>query len=109
MGVTAGITEMLIQSHEGTIHLLPAVPDQWSEGRFDGVCARGGFELDMKWHDQNIDEVEILSTAGKTCRIDAGGKFKVTKAGKKVASKTNDDGSIEFKTIKGELYKLIRK
>jgi len=108
MGVAAGITEMLIQSHEGTIDLLPALPDEWSEGQFDGVCARGGFELDMKWQNQSITEVEILSTAGKSCRIDAGGKFKVAKDGKRIASKSNQDGSIEFKTMKGGLYKLIR-
>lgn len=107
MGVAAGITEMLIQSHEGVIDLLPALPDNWEDGQFDGVCARGGFELDMKWNNQSITEVEILSKAGKTCRIDVGGKFKLTKNGKRVASKTYDDGSIEFKTVKGGLYKII--
>ena len=109
MGMTAGITEMLLQSHEGVIDLLPALPDVWSDGRFDGVCARGGFELDMKWQDQSITEVEILSKAGKPCCIDAGGKFKVTSDGKKVATKANKDGSFSFKTIEGGLYKLIRK
>ena len=108
MGVAAGITEMLIQSHEGTIDLLPALPDEWSDGQFDGVCARGGFELDMKWQEKSITEVEILSTAGKSCRIDAGSKFKVVKDGKRIDSKSNRDGSIEFKTMKGGLYKLIR-
>ena len=108
MGVTAGITEMLMQSHEGIIQLLPAVPDEWTEGHFDGVCARGGFELDMQWENKTITEVEVLSKAGKTCRIYAGEKFTVSKAGKKVASKTYDDGSIEFKTIKGGSYKLIQ-
>ena len=88
---------------------MPALPDEWNNGRFDGVCVRGGFELDMKWQNQSITEVAILSKAGKSCRIDAGGKFKVTKDGKKIASKTNKDGSLEFKTIKGGLYKLIRK
>lgn len=107
MGVAAGLTEMLMQSHEGAIDLLPALPDEWSEGRFDGVCARGGFELDMKWKNNSITEVEILSTAGKNCRIDAGGNFMLTKDGKRIASKSYQDGSIEFKTIKGELYKLV--
>ena len=109
MGVAAGITEMILQSHEGYIDLLPALPDEWSEGRFDGVCARGGFELDLKWQNQSITEVEVLSKAGKSCRIDAGGKFKVTSRGKRVATKANKDGSLEFKTIKGGIYKLRRK
>jgi len=109
MGVAAGITEMLVQSHEGVIDLLPALPDEWSEGRFDGVCARGGFELDMKWKDKIITEVDIISKAGEICRIDDVSNFKVTKDGKKVAAKTNKDGSVEFKTVKGGWYKLIRK
>jgi alpha-L-fucosidase 2 len=105
-GVTAGITEMLVQSHEGSIHLLPALPDEWSEGHFDGVCARGGFELNFKWKNKTISEVEILSKAGEICRIDNGSNFKVTLNGKKVDSKMNKDGSIEFKTVKGGLYRL---
>ncbi len=109
MGVAAGITEMLIQSHEGTIDLLPALPDEWQNGRFSGVCARGGFQLDMKWQNQAITEVEILSKAGKSCRIDDGSQYQVTKDGKRIATKTNIDGSIEFETTKGGLYKLRRK
>jgi alpha-L-fucosidase 2 len=109
LGVAAGITEMLIQSHEGSINLLPALPDEWSEGRFEGVCARGGFELDMKWRNKTITEVEILSKAGNICRIDSGNNFRITMDGRKIALKTNKDGSIEFKTSKGGLYKLFRK
>jgi alpha-L-fucosidase 2 len=107
LGVTAGISEMLIQSHEGSIDLLPALPDEWNEGRFDGVCARGGFELDLKWKNRSITEVEILSKAGEICRIEDGSNFIVTCNGKKVKTKINNDGSIEFKTIKSESYKLI--
>ena len=109
LGVAAGITEMLVQSHEGAINLLPALPDEWNEGRFAGVCARGGFELDMKWQNKSISEVNILSKGGNICRIDNGTNFRITIDGKKVVSKTNKDGSVEFKTVKGGLYKLIRK
>ena len=108
-GVTAGITEMLIQSHEGSIDLLPALPDEWQEGRFRGVCARGGFELDLEWKNKTISGVKILSKAGEICRIDDGGKFNVTKDGKKVTLKTNKDGSVEFSTVKGGLYQLTLK
>ena len=108
LGMAAGITEMLIQSHEGTIDLLPALPDEWTTGRFDGVCARGGFELDMTWNNKKITTVEILSKSGKNCGIDAGGRFKVTKNGNSVPSKVNKEGSIAFKTIPGGVYKLIR-
>jgi alpha-L-fucosidase 2 len=108
-GVAAGITEMLLQSHEDIIDLLPALPDVWNEGRFDGVCARGGFELDLTWKDQAVTELEVLSRAGESCRIDAGGEFRVTKNGKKVKSKTHSDGSLEFQTVKGGVYKLVRR
>jgi alpha-L-fucosidase 2 len=109
MGVAAGITEMLIQSHEGSIDLLPALPDEWSDGRFDGVCARGGFELNMKWKNKAITEVEILSKAGEVCRIEDGANFTITNDGKKVAYKTNKDGSVQFQTTAGSLYKLFHK
>ena len=109
MGVAAGITEMLVQSHEGIIELLPALPDEWTDGRFDGVCARGGFELDLNWGDHVVREVEILSSAGKLCRINAGGQFVVTKDGQNIASKIYEDGSIEFNTVRGGIYKLDRK
>jgi alpha-L-fucosidase 2 len=109
MGVAAGITEMLVQSHEGMIDLLPALPDEWVDGRFNGVCARGGFELDYKWQNKTITEMEILSKAGEICRINNARNFKVTSNGKKADSKMNNDGSIEFKTKKGVSYQLTPK
>jgi len=107
LGVAAAITEMLIQSHENIIHLLPALPDEWTDGVFRGVCARGGFELNMKWKNMAITEVEILSKAGESCRINAGGRFRVTKDGKNINTKSHKDGSLEFNTTKGGIYKLV--
>jgi alpha-L-fucosidase 2 len=69
LGVTAGITEMLIQSHEGFIDLLPALPRAWPNGKFYGVRARGGFEVDFEWQNSKLTRVSILSTAGKNCKI----------------------------------------
>jgi hypothetical protein len=60
----------------------------------------------MSWENGSIREVELLSRAGKTCRIDAGGKLKVTEAGKKIPTRTREDGSIEFETTKDATYKL---
>ena len=99
---------MLMQSHEGVIDLLPALPPAWGTGRFDGVCARGGFELDMQWVDGKITQVEVLSKKGQTCRINPKTKVKVTSNGKDVKSKRLKDGSIEFDTQAGERYTLIR-
>jgi alpha-L-fucosidase 2 len=108
MGVAAGITEMLIQSHEGVIHLLPALPDDWSKGAFQGVCARGGFELDIHWKEREISRVEVLSKHGLPCRINPGGEFNVVTDGRKVPSKSLPDGSIAFDTEAGGIYSLVR-
>jgi alpha-L-fucosidase 2 len=106
MGVTAGITEMLMHSHEGVIDLLPALPDAWPEGSISGLCARGGFELDMEWNNSHITRVELLSKSGKTCRINAGVPFKVISDGKPVKLRKYKDGSVEFSTLKGSVYFL---
>jgi alpha-L-fucosidase 2 len=108
LGAAAGITEMLMHSHEGVIDLLPALPKTWSKGRFDGLCARGAFELDVEWDDGQITRVEVLSKMGQSCRIDPKTKVEITADGKPVKYKTLKDGSIEFKTQAEQTYMLIR-
>lgn len=68
-GCTAGIAEMLMQSHNGGIHLLPALPDKWSKGEVKGLRARGGFVVDMKWNEGNVQELTVTSSLGGNCRI----------------------------------------
>ena len=68
-GGTAGITEMLLQSHAGYIHLLPALPDNWQSGSIKGVRARGGFTIDMEWKESRITRLSVTSHSGGTCRI----------------------------------------
>lgn len=69
-GCTAGIAEMLMQSHEGEIHLLPALPDAWRQkGSIKGLMARGGFELDFAWEDGKIVALKVKSKLGGNCRI----------------------------------------
>lgn len=68
-GLTAGVAEMLIQSHDGAIHLLPALPDRWTEGSVSGLRARGGFEISMKWQNNELQEVSVLSKIGGNLRI----------------------------------------
>ena len=108
LGVSAGVTEMLIQSHEGVIDLLPALPDEWTDGSFNGVCARGAFELRFSWKSKALTTVEIMSKAGHPCRLHAGSLNNVRTNGKKVKISKYSDGSIEFDTQPGEIY-TIRK
>jgi alpha-L-fucosidase 2 len=68
-GGAAGIVEMLIQSHLGSIDLLPALPDEIPEGHIRGICARGGFELDFTWSAGKLASVRVISTAGMPLSI----------------------------------------
>lgn len=68
-GATAGITEMLLQSHAAEIELLPALPTAWNTGYIHGICARGGFEIDLDWENGVLKQVAILSKLGNPCVV----------------------------------------
>ena len=68
-GGTSGIAEMLIQSHNGVIRLLPAIPKEWNKGEVKGLCARGGFVVDMKWLNNKLEKVKIYSDKGGKCSL----------------------------------------
>jgi alpha-L-fucosidase 2 len=68
-GGSAGVAEMLVQSHGGEIRLLPALPSAWPKGSVRGLRARGGFEVDIEWRDGTLEAVTIRARGGKTCRL----------------------------------------
>jgi len=68
-GCTAGIAEMLMQSYDGFIYLLPALPSVWKDGEIKGLVARGGFVLDLKWGKRKIETVKVFSRIGGNCRL----------------------------------------
>ncbi|MDR1672389.1 MAG: glycoside hydrolase family 95 protein [Bacteroidales bacterium] len=75
-GCTAGIAEMLVQSHDGALHLLPALPDVWRSGTVKGLRCRGGFTIDMKWQDGKISDLTVYSNLGGNCRLRLAGALK---------------------------------
>ena len=68
-GCAAGVCEMLLQSHDNAVHLLPALPDDWHQGVVRGLKARGGFTVDMSWSDGQLQQATIVSKIGGTLRL----------------------------------------
>ncbi|WP_342988070.1 MULTISPECIES: glycoside hydrolase family 95 protein [Bacteroides] len=68
-GYTAGVAEMLLQSHDGAVHLLPALPDAWRKGTVSGLVARGGFVVDMEWDGVQLSQAIIHSRLGGNLRL----------------------------------------
>ena len=99
-GGTAGIAELLLQSHTGHIHLLPALPQAWHNGSFEGLKARGNFEVSCTWKDNNLQEATILSLAGKECKIRTEVPVTVTSEGKEInrSTATTFNGQTYYET-----------
>jgi len=88
-GATAGITEMLLQSHNGEIALLPALPDAWKNGMVRGIKARGTFTLSINWKDGKFSQAKIYSANGGLCRISSLQPVKVVEVKSKPAEGDN--------------------
>lgn len=107
LGMTAGITEMFVQSNEGFIELLPALPGAWPSGKISGVCVRGGFVVDMTWKSGRVDQLTILSRAGSACKLFLNStKVKVVSNGKTIPHKRVND-LITFDTSKNNTYSIL--
>lgn len=100
-GFTAGVAEMLLQSHDGAVHLLPALPDKWAEGKVKGLVARGGFVVDMDWNGVQLNTAKIHSRIGGNLRLRSYVPLKGE--GLKPASETNPNPLFRQAAIKEPL------
>ncbi|SDJ11022.1 alpha-L-fucosidase 2 [Pedobacter sp. ok626] len=133
-GATAGITEMLLQSNEGEVSLLPALPDEWKNGSIKGIKARGNFTVTIDWKNGKLSEAQIYSGLGGNCRLSTTVPVKVVGVVSTAARGSNSNNLnelsekpvyhkneqtklqdlelkknyiIDFKTEKGKTYKVI--
>ena len=88
-GGTAGIAELLLQSQDGVLEILPSLPSAWLSGSVKGLCARGGFVVDIAWKEGKLCSLAVLSTAGGLCKYSYAGK------------------TGEIKTLKGKKYRIL--
>ena len=106
-GFTAGVAEMLLQSHDGVIRVLPALPKSWHEGKFTGFCARGGFVVGAQWKNDRLKEATIQSERGGRCRLMYDGKIMLVLDDTGAEVEVDfEDGVTSFDAKPGVLYRF---
>lgn len=111
-GVAAGMAEMLLQSHDGTLTLLPALPEQWPSGEFKGFKARGHFEVDVRWENRVPVKVTVASNVGGLVKVRhprSASSIVHDEGGKAVpATRAENDTVLIFMTEAGKTYTITR-
>jgi alpha-L-fucosidase 2 len=105
-GGTAGIAEMLIQSHAGALHLLPALPAAWPAGRVTGLRGRGGYTVGIEWNEGKITRAAIRADQEGVCKLRAKGRFRVFLEQREIPSRPLAEDLMEFPAEKGKVYTL---
>ena len=105
-GMTAAIAEMLLQSHEGELSLLPALPAAWKDGEARGLRARGGYEVGLAWSAGKFTRASIVSDRAGRCRVRSASPLRVTSGGRAIAVSHPEPNVAEFQTAAGAAYML---
>nr|WP_300849388.1 glycoside hydrolase family 95 protein [uncultured Schaedlerella sp.] len=106
LGGACGIAQMLLQSHLDEIYLLPALPSSWKEGRVTGLCAEGGFEVDICWQDGKLKEAILYAKKGGRAVLRCREKLTVSAAGKEVPVSVDEKGRYVWETQAGDIYRI---
>ena len=101
-GSIAGISEMLLQSQNGVLHLLPALPSEWAGGSVKGLRARGAFVVDIDWKDGKLSDACILSEKGGKCVLRTSSRIQIRQSGRRIASKSIKDGDYYVTTFQAK-------
>ncbi|QNL50602.1 glycoside hydrolase family 95 protein [Olivibacter sp. SDN3] len=104
-GATAGMTEMLMQSHNGVIRLLPGLPSAWQDGFIKGIKARGNFEIDLSWKKGQLEKAKVMSILGGACAVEGPMPLKVVELGADEQERRGN--KLAFETKQGKMYTLV--
>jgi alpha-L-fucosidase 2 len=106
-GGASGIAEMLLQSHDGVVRLLPALPGQWADGAFEGLRARGGYTVGLRWRNGKVVEARVKATADGWCRIRANAPLRLVAGGEaNPEAEANGTYITQFTAHRGRSYTL---
>jgi alpha-L-fucosidase 2 len=105
-GLAAAVAEMFLQSSDNELNFLPALPGSWKDGEIKGLCARGGFEVGLRWKAIRLVEATVLSKLGGLCRVRTNVPVTVFVGGKDVRSSQPEPGVVEFRAEPGQTYIL---